>query len=217
MQDRCNDYYGVAIDKFLRRLVTERSNDPDEVRLWLNERMDEYLRATDSKTGIEHRVAMKFAFVYAAGCLAIAFKVLPWTRDDVRWAVKMCHAAHLGLMERTDPQKALIASIAAYCRENAARFIDLNKGLPELQGHEFNECPGFLHKRPKNGMEVLVPPAVFMKHFDPGFAIPVLVDHGLAFTDAEKYQVKRYVRLDPQTEARVRERVYCLSGRILEK
>lgn len=217
LQTRCDQYYGTAIHRFLTRLVEARSQTPKRLRKWIDKQMDGYLKAAVHVTGADHRVAAKFALVYAAGCLAIRFAVLPWNEDDVLWAVRTCHEGHLGLMERTDPVKGAITSARVYCRENHAQFIDLRKGLAELEDDGFDACPGFLNDHSDHGLEILIPPAFFRKHFESSDIMKVLVENGMAYADEGKHQVKRYVRRDTwDAEHRKRDRVYCLSGRILE-
>jgi hypothetical protein len=87
---RCHDTAGRA---YLRRLVRGVQGGRDALVAWLRERVDRYLRRTGAAVGGREAeaVASRFALVYAAGCLAARYKVLPWSRAEILAAVRHCH------------------------------------------------------------------------------------------------------------------------------
>jgi hypothetical protein len=115
---------------------------------FLNAREKGYKRTARSKIGSSQdlvRIHDKFATVYAAGCLAIREKILPFVRNDLLRAIVTCEADHVRFVQDelagvVQQQLPPIVILRAYIQENRDEFIDLKK-LPA--NHKYESCPGY--------------------------------------------------------------------------
>ena len=93
----CKLYYGTAARAFLKRLVDERSENPEQ--------LNDVINATRKRFESEHvpaqadgqvrSVASRFALAAAGGELACAYGVVPWERGNALWAAGVCFRAWL--------------------------------------------------------------------------------------------------------------------------
>jgi hypothetical protein len=93
--------------------------------------------------------------VYAAGCLAIKYKIFLWSRKDLLQAVLSCQLdALLKLADgNLDPVSNLRKHLVEYCRKNRPKFMNLNSSKPSLRDHKFGSVPGYTHTH--NGVDWL--------------------------------------------------------------
>ena len=96
------------------------------------------------------RSSGRFATVYAAGCLAIRYKIFLWKRKELLHAILSCQldglripAVAAGNTEQSvgDLRQKLIE----YLREQRADFKRL-MFKPELGSHKFGKVPGYIDK-----------------------------------------------------------------------
>jgi hypothetical protein len=160
------EHYGWASDEYLRRLVQQYARDKDRLKRWLVARREEYKRV--ARRRILHgerqpaRIHEKFATIFAAGALAIAFGIVPWDRRAMGHALLACEQAHFDLAPEaepssqprslSDPMELLTAHVRAHRRE----FIDLRKGLIRHPAdHDHSACVGYVNRVPDDSNELL--------------------------------------------------------------
>jgi hypothetical protein len=163
------EHYGWASDEYLRRLVREHARDKGRLLRWLVARREEYKNV--ARRRIAHgrrqpaRIHEKFATIYAAGALAIAFGILPWDRRAMGHALLACEQAHFDLVAGTEPSRkqqqqqqraAPMELLTAHVRMHRREFVDLRKGLVERSaGHDHDACPGYVNEAPDGSSEFL--------------------------------------------------------------
>jgi hypothetical protein len=105
------DNFGWAGPQFVRRLTKELQSDQageqgyrSPIRAIADELHNKY---RDKATGIKSRrgrdlthITDQFATIYVAGCLAIRFKILPYTETDVLWSLLICQRDHVAFVDR---------------------------------------------------------------------------------------------------------------------
>jgi hypothetical protein len=139
------------------------------------ERWERYLRpvAYMTSTGRQLlRLHGEFATIYAAGCAAIRFKILPFTEADLLDAVKMCERDHIAFSAKEfgganalhprrtapAPPRGPYQGLKAYLSSPVAQtFIDLRNGSSVPPGHVHASAPGYLglYRGNKDGFRML--------------------------------------------------------------
>jgi hypothetical protein len=151
LKSRCRKLFGTPAQSFVERLVAERTEHPERLSTFLRQRRKRYLAriAVNAKaSGIKplNRASGRFATVYAAGCLAIRYGVLPWTRNDLLKAILSCQLDGLSLaivpsVDQEPSVAALRDRLIQYIRENSSRFVDLDRERLRL-GTDLEAAPG---------------------------------------------------------------------------
>ena len=93
--------YGWPSRRFVRKLVKWHAKDPEGLRSWFEKRRQFYLRRAKGITAEGrqlNRIHQKFATLYAVGCLAIKFRILPWKRKALGKALIKCERDHVTLV-----------------------------------------------------------------------------------------------------------------------
>lgn len=107
-------FYGTPQAAFLESLIADinAENPETHVKDHLIKWMKLFLKdcGVDPHLGTEVRFANRFALAYAAGCLAVKYGVLPFTREDVFNGVSACY-------------KAALAMKPEYCEEKVKQYI----------------------------------------------------------------------------------------------
>jgi hypothetical protein len=102
-------FYGTPQAAFLEKLIADlnaenpESSTKDQLIKWMEsfrEKCD-----IDTKSGTEVRFANRFALAYAAGCLAVEYKVLPFTVEDVFNGISECYKATLAMQPESWKEK----------------------------------------------------------------------------------------------------------------
>ncbi|MCS2161568.1 DUF927 domain-containing protein [Scandinavium sp. H11S7] len=97
IQYNCSKYYGAAGECFLSNLVARNKQDSkDLIKKHVNAFLDTFLK---SEGGVQRRIAKRFALAYAAGMLAVKYKILPSTYDNIASSVGYCY--HLAISTST--------------------------------------------------------------------------------------------------------------------
>src|SRR5207244_2474371 len=102
---RCRRYFGTAGREFVSRLQEDRSEDPAGLREVLSKYRAKYRRAALDAIEAKNlrsltRTSSRFATVYAAGCLAIEYGILPWSKKRLLKAILECQLAGLRQLAR---------------------------------------------------------------------------------------------------------------------
>jgi putative DNA primase/helicase len=86
-------YCGTAQRQFLERLLKDLNNPQSKILGFLDNRMKSFRERSrvTGFNGIEARIASRFAAIYAAGCLARRYKVLTWSREEMKRACLWCY------------------------------------------------------------------------------------------------------------------------------
>ncbi len=121
--------YGTIAREFIRQVCDWKDSDKAGLQDHIDARKTAYLRAADKARLINpdtERLTNKFSSLYAAGCLAIRFKLVPWTKGELRQALFNCqiaHVAHTAEIQSQDPGKLLYDFVDTH-RE---KFIEYDK------------------------------------------------------------------------------------------
>jgi hypothetical protein len=94
--------YGYPIHVFLDRLTSALARDRAGLKAAVDADVAKYEAAASQIASSQRsvlRVRGHFATVYAVGCLAIRFKVLPFTEDELLDAVLSCHRDHVAFVD----------------------------------------------------------------------------------------------------------------------
>lgn len=122
---RC--HFGSAKPQFLIKLVAELQSEPEELKYFIKSEMEYFIDKHDveNNSGIDMRIACRFALAYAAGCLASKFKVLPFRPGVILNAVSKCYLDSVA-KQRTQPLKL------AEVLPGALIKILMSEDIPEL-------------------------------------------------------------------------------------
>jgi Domain of unknown function (DUF927) len=150
LKQLASKHHGKAGREFVRRILEKRAKNAQEMLDFLDTRAADYEQKAEARIGPSgdlERIHNKFATVYAAGCLAIREKILPFEYEAVLEAILMCEEDHVRLVDEelakaAEPQQPHIDVLRAYIQENSHDFIDL-KTLPA--DHDYKRCPGYIN------------------------------------------------------------------------
>lgn len=151
----CRKYFGAPSREFVEKLVTEHTNDPRALKKYLKIRRAKYLKLCKAKADAEglrplNRVAARFATVYAAGCLAIRYGILPWSRNALSKAILSCQFDGLrhGVKVQIDldPVAVLRSSLVTHLNEHHVKFTNLKTKQPKLGRDKLDAVPGYRAK-----------------------------------------------------------------------
>lgn len=96
--------FGVAGRHFLSRPVKEVNSDREELQEFCAARLDRFRKASEeiiSTTGRNlTRAKTRFATIFAAGCVAIAYHILPFSESELLDAVWTCLRDHVAFIEK---------------------------------------------------------------------------------------------------------------------
>jgi Domain of unknown function (DUF927) len=163
-------HHGRAAREFLKQFAAELREDKPKLITWLHARREWHLKQARPRVASPSRdlsrIHEKFATIYAAGALAIDYKILPWPMRDLSDALLQCEQAHVDHVARfvssapfaTRPLRpvAPLESLRQHVRQNRSKFTDLRKGLiARNAGHDHNACPGYINRGPSGSVEHL--------------------------------------------------------------
>ncbi len=127
--------------------------------------MEFCLRAlgADRANGARARIARRFALVYAAGCLAEKFGILPWTWKEMLKAVMDCYDRVILPPDAltTHTPKRSIATVRDYIERNGHRFIDTGSRRRPVTKEDLQSAGGVVHQRHDGTREFLFTNAQF--------------------------------------------------------
>jgi hypothetical protein len=134
-------------------LVADRQADQKAFSAFLKAERRTYLKAINAKAKAEgfkplHRASDRFATVFAAGSLAIRYKVFSWDRDALLDAVLSCQLDGLRMpkgqpLDEQVSVQALREKLVGWLRDHQDQFMELDKGPPKMGSHEFGSVPGY--------------------------------------------------------------------------
>ncbi|WP_273832437.1 DUF927 domain-containing protein [Serratia marcescens] len=100
IKDATHHYYGSAKPAFLKRLVADIQDDRESVKRKLEKGIEFFLdkHKVDRNSGIQVRIAKRFAIAYVAGSMAVKYGVLPFTKQDVMKGISTCYLDSLEMV-----------------------------------------------------------------------------------------------------------------------
>ena len=153
---RCRKYCGTVGPEFVRKLVRARANrlSPDGAKLFLQQKRKAYLNAIKAKTQAEkltplNRASGRFATVFAAGSLAIKYRVFSWDQAELLQAILACQLDGLRLakaehLARDRSVPGLHRKLIAYLLRHRSKFLNLNKSKLGPGAHKPGSAPGYV-------------------------------------------------------------------------
>lgn len=155
--------HGRAGRRFVGALARDLESDRDEILGWLRSRRAGYIshvraHVLASNRDLE-RIHQKFATIFAAGCLAIRYDILPWKRDELGRALVECEQAHVDHVAQfvsavepmaTRPVRVIVdplARLRAHVRDRRSKLVDLREGLLDpAGGRNHQACEGYINR-----------------------------------------------------------------------
>lgn len=161
----CHNYHGSALRAYLDHLVTNRLSATAKARALIDSFYT--FAAVAEHPGWERRFAEKFAVAAAAGILAIRWKVLPWTENEVLIAIRRCYRR----ARKSVPDAGELlrrGMIRMHKRvSNPAQVIDLRR-MSTSARRKFRpkKGHGYLRFREELGLHLLVRKEYFVDWFE---------------------------------------------------
>lgn len=155
---RSRENFGVAGPAIIEKIVAEISTEDGKAECikYLRARRGAYqnsLRRKAKAAGFRvlERPADRFASVYAAGCLASKYGILPWKRKDIRKAVLACHLDALRAVQPfltaavgpSSPSPSPLSKLVSYIQANRTQFVDLEATPLTLGEEKFGSAKGY--------------------------------------------------------------------------
>ncbi len=163
LADQVQHCHGVAQIAFLERLIADlnaenpKTSVKDKLTKWMEKFRIEC--GVDQKSGTEVRFANRFALACAAGCLAVNYDILPFSRQDVFNGIAVCYKAALAVKPENWEEQLIRHE------EKLAEYLK-SKGFPALNSKdtwskkETEKYDGFSHTINDIQMIVLKPDVV---------------------------------------------------------
>ena len=155
LKGRCRKFFGTPSREFVRKLVAWHTKDPKALKKFLRKRRAYYLKLCNSKAKTEglrplNRVAGRSATAYAAGCLAIRYGILPWSRAALAKAILSCQLDGLRHANEdaldVDPVAALRSKLVKHLKDRRTAFMNLKNKRPLLGRDKLDAVPGYQAK-----------------------------------------------------------------------
>lgn len=200
LKDQTKKYYGTAIRAFLQRLVFER----EEAKRFIEKQMSLFLDKAIPKNapGQIYRVATRFAFVGAAGELAIHYGIarvmgsdglaeIGWDEGMALEAAMRCFNSWLKSFGGLRPQEEtkLVADTLHFLEQHGeSRFTDYSERLSDGYPSKTYQRAGF-RRSDSDSFEFLLFPETFKREICKGleehYVKRVLFDHGVLKKDSQ--------------------------------
>ena len=154
LQGQCRRLFGTAIRAFVERLIRDVRRDRKSLKVFLAKERKSYRRKLKAHLKEEslkalNRTSGRFATAFAAGSLAIRYKILPWTRKKLLRAILRCQLDQfrlengVQLQPQIAPEANLRSKLIQYLRDNKGKFVDLRKERLKFGLDDEKTFPGF--------------------------------------------------------------------------
>ena len=153
LKRRCRRSFGIAGPEFVKRLLAHRDTDSNNLKKFLRMRRKAYRGAIASACQKEDltsltRTSSRFATVYAAGCVAIRYEVLPWSRTQLLKAIMSCQLSGLRKLAQEPravrpPSLSPRGKLLSFLRQYQSSFVDLATNRPIFRQKNIENVPGF--------------------------------------------------------------------------
>jgi putative DNA primase/helicase len=226
IQRACARHFGHPAREFGNRMVATRGLTK-RCRQWMR---SFYLKATVPEKPWERRFAERFALTYAAGQLAIEWKIVPWNQQELLDAVVTTYGSARSVVRLAEGKEKSTDEIVAEIRvrlSNRSRFRDLRSTARHKGGPTVEDADGFI-KRDRHGVYFVVKRAALKRWFGKNVnltSLGRLLDSGYLITEKRSSRVptkqveKRSSRV-PTKQVQIRgiagkRRYYCISRQLV--
>jgi putative DNA primase/helicase len=195
LRARACTYFGTASERYLERLSQDRRDRSDWFEAGLRRHMDRYRIMALAGSAVDGRITDNFAAPYAAGMLARHYGIVPWSREEIAWAVQSCERAHHQSVAQNQARLDPIAVVRGYITANLSRFLDVPD--PSITDQEFKGSAGFIYIDDNGALEYAIPRKVFARGvvpLEPTGVLRALDTAGLLVRGREKYVSKVPIR-----------------------
>jgi putative DNA primase/helicase len=150
LKARCRNYCGAVGHEFVRNLIKDHRRDATGLKQFLTRERAAYLQAIKTRAQSEeltplNRASGRFATVFAAGSLAIKYRIFRWDRQALLQAILSCQLDGLRYSKMADEQAdtsvaGLRGKLVRYLKERRNEF----RKVPRLGKHTFGSAPGYV-------------------------------------------------------------------------
>jgi hypothetical protein len=151
IKKRCRSVFGTPGYRFICKIYKDKDSRL-EAKKFVADRRKKYIEIIRKNAKAQqlkplHRATARFATVYAAGCLAIKYKIFPWARNDLLNAVLSCQLDALVAFagHNLDPVSKSQKQLVDYLCRNRTQFMNLDSSKPSLRDHKFGSVGGYTH------------------------------------------------------------------------
>ena len=163
LRSGARENFGWAGRYFLKRLVKELESNRKKLQEFCTARLDRFRKAAEdvvSTTGRNlTRAKTRFATIFAAGCVAISYGILPFTEAELLDAIWTCLRDHVAFIEQelgvaaialkaTPPAATASKAYKRFRREfddSWGKMVDTRKpGLRLPKSHDFEKALGYI-------------------------------------------------------------------------
>ncbi len=151
LKARCRSTFGTPGLRLVEKLYRdERSRSA--AKRFVGARRQYYINRIRQEAEVKglkplERATSRFATVYAAGCLAIQYKIFRWSRKDLLGAILSCQIEGLAAAGKNPDQiSRLRQRLVKYFVDNRNDFLNLSDDKPSQTVHALGSVPGYLHE-----------------------------------------------------------------------
>jgi hypothetical protein len=126
--ESCGQNQGRVFESFLEKLIARKAKMPEAIKKHMEAFVT--LVGVESDGNLARDVAEKFGLVYAAGELAIQFRLVPWKSVDLRAAIERCYLA----------SRDLLPDQGVTFRSGKQALLSYLQGLPKLASITRTDC-----------------------------------------------------------------------------
>jgi putative DNA primase/helicase len=133
LKDASHKYYGTAIHAFIEKIIASPQNYALAIKNLQTEFTNKVL--WESHSGQITRAAKRFALIYAAGILAVEFKILPLEPEELFQGLKQCFEEWIinrGTSNDSEQEKWLAQIKNYFEKYGDSKFITLTSSNTEL-------------------------------------------------------------------------------------
>jgi hypothetical protein len=171
LKKACERHHGHAFPAFIEKVIANRKG----IQARIEKLMEQFRRTAkiEHVSGADKRRADLFALIYAAGQLAVEWKIVPWTSKQVGSAIRRCY--HDACQP---PSNSLVTEgLRIVCERLASSaMIDLRKQKPANRD-EMQAADGVLRSWRGEPPEACIKADRFRKLFKSPAQQQLLVDH----------------------------------------
>ena len=162
MQTLMLDHHGLAMPRFLKRLVRARASGEDALKAHIDAGIRRFRDAVgvDENDGAEARVADVFGLVYVAGVLAVKYGALPKSFDPLKAAITV-YRLNRAAAGPVPTNRERLQELVYHPRTLRIGYNDL-RSIPD---EELKRAPALLRTARSGELELLLTPAQLERRF----------------------------------------------------
>jgi putative DNA primase/helicase len=126
--EACSQNQGRVFESFLEKLIARRTRMPEVIKKHIKAFVT--LVGVESDGNLARDIAEKFGLVYAAGELAIQFRLVPWKSADLRGVIEKCYLA----------SRDLLPDQGVTFRSGKQALLSYLQGLPKVASIDSTDC-----------------------------------------------------------------------------